>query len=91
MAAAGESAAAIALKLGTTPGSVRVKCSQLQIKLRVGRGRELKSTLVLELLPEQVEPLKVAAVGLGITPGQLARRIVSVVLSNDLVKAVLDE
>lgn len=91
MAAEGLSAAAIADRLGSTPASVRTKCCELKIVLTAGRGRtkpEMKQIAfkvpykVFAVLDERAAQLK-------LTPDRLARDILSVVLSDNLIDAVL--
>jgi hypothetical protein len=88
MAENGDPARDIALAIGSTPASVRVKCCQLKIKLsRVRRPSDLMFTIP----PEEFHKLVVAAERYGCTPTILTRKIVTLVLRDNLVDGVLDE
>jgi hypothetical protein len=96
MAEQGCSASAIAAKIGSTPGSVRVKCSHLKITLR--RSKRLQQTqrgaehLVVADMPE---PLYTAfhrkAVQMNKSVSVLAGLLLEAIIIGDLYEAVLDE
>ena len=101
MAANGDSARDIAQRLGSTSASVRVKCSQLKIKLvRRGPwsavvdgsgGDNQERTFMITLQLAEFSKLVEAAQLRNCSPPVLARRIVTLVLRDNLVDGVLDE
>ena len=101
MAANGDSARDIAQRLGSTSASVRVKCSQLKIKLvRRGPwsgyidgsgGDHPERTFMITLPLDEFCKLVEAAQLRNCSPPVLARRIVTLVLRDNLVDGVLDE
>ena len=98
MAANGDSACDIAHKLGSTSASVRVKCSQLKIKLvrwsavvDGSGGDNQERTFMITLQLAEFSKLVEAAKLRNCSPPVLARRIVTLVLRDNLVDGVLDE
>ena len=95
MAGAGDSAAVIAREIGSTAASVRVKCSLLGIKLARGNaiGRRVLEAGILQIKMSEAdfEVLQRIATERSTFPAVLVRNILSTVLHDDLVRAVLDE
>jgi hypothetical protein len=100
MAEQGCSASEIAMAIGSTPASVRVKCSHQAIRLKRGKGHVVQlSTLdhavgvpVVAYLPEALyAEFKRQANDLRRPTSILASMLLSAVATNDLYKAVLDE
>jgi hypothetical protein len=103
MAARGCSARKIAEVIGSTPSSVRVKCSQQKIKLKRGRGPgrpsnghfggpEDSRVRVVAYLPEQIYALLVQrALELRKPPSLLASMLLSAIATSELYRAVLDD
>jgi DNA-binding NarL/FixJ family response regulator len=92
MAAAGHSARQIAEALGSTAGSIRVKCSQLKVRLCQQPKNASPSRLHLSFMfaAAESEALRRAAAERCVEPLQLGRMILRAVLRDDLIKAVLD-
>jgi hypothetical protein len=100
MASDGKSASEIAAALGSTPGSVRVKCCQLKIGLtRRGRPSLLRSEpanfpdqKVVVCLPAAVyADLSWHAAQKDISAAKLSQMLLEAIVGSDLYKAVLDE
>jgi hypothetical protein len=102
MAARGCSAREIAEVIGSTPSSVRVKCSQQKIRLKRGRGPgrsngrfggpEESRVRVVAYLPEQIYALLVQrALELRKPPSLLASMLLSAIATSELYRAVLDD
>lgn len=101
MAARGCSAREIAEVIGSTPSSVRVKCSQQKIRLKRGRGRSSNGRLgqpeesrvrVVAYLPEQIYAVLVQrAHELRKPPSMLASILLSAIATSELYQAVLDD
>jgi hypothetical protein len=102
MAEQGHSASTIAAKIGSTPSSVRVRCSQLKIKLR--RTRVKNSHPPLQRTERGVEHLVVTylpgplyttfhrqAVHMNKSVSVLAGLLLEAIVTGDLYDAVLDE
>jgi hypothetical protein len=87
MAARGHDGVAIAQKLKRTPQAVRVKCVELGISLKPMPSKDR-----LRILFERpfYEALIKAAKTHGTTAPKLARLILVIVLSDKMVKAILD-
>ena len=95
----GKSSSEIAEVIGSTAASVRVRCSQLKIKLTPGRPR-LPPTrprqipepkLVLYMRPAIYAALKRKAARMRKSPRQLAEALLDAIIKSDLCDAVLDE
>jgi hypothetical protein len=96
----GRSASEIALAIGSTPASVRVRCSQLKIKL-MRRGRRSRSDLasngagdrkmVFYTCNEVYTALHRKAAQMHRSPSELARMLLEAIASSDLYEAVLDD
>ncbi len=106
MAAQGCSAREIASAIGSTPSSVRVKCSYQKIRLRRGRGRPpgpaslpversvdfTRQSSVVSYLPASVfAEFNRKADELRMSASALASMLLNVVATSDLYKAVLDD
>ena len=107
MAGQGHSAKEIAEAIGSTPSSVRVKCSHRKIRLKRGRGRTrrpvslgqsdqpLRETGKMPVLAYMLESLYVdfsrKAVDLDKSPSVFASLLLTAIASSDLYKAVLDD
>jgi hypothetical protein len=96
----GKSAPEIADVIGSTAGSVRVKCCQLKIKLtRRGRHILLQSQrghngaqkLVVYMRPSDYAALKRKAAHLQRSSDELAAKLLKAIISSDIYEAVLDE
>ena len=99
MAEDGEGARAIAVALGSTPASVRVKCCSLKIPLsHPGLRSQLVSSdgdiklrrIAFAISQGAFGKLFEAARVHGCSPQVLARWIVTLVLRDDLIDAVID-
>lgn|SRR5262249_27759185 len=105
MAARGCSAPEIAEAIGSTPSSVRVKCSQQKIRLKRGRGpgRLLKRRFgrpegpvhrvpIVAYLPESIYALLVQRANeLDKPPSTFASMLLSAIAKSDLYKTALDD
>ena len=95
----GKSSSEIAEMIGSTAASVRVRCSQLKIKLTPGRPRLPQTRqrhiqeprLVLYMRPAIYAALKRKAAGMRKSPHQLAEALLDAIVKSDLCEAVLDE
>ena len=95
----GRSASEIADVLGSTPGSVRVKCCQFKIKLGRKRLRRLavetqdlpKHKLAAHLSPSIYAALLRKARHKQKLPSELAEMLLDAVISSNIYKAVLDD
>jgi hypothetical protein len=94
LASQGKSASAIAAAIGSTAGSVRVKCCHLKIQLS-RRGRPClypdEHKLVLYMRPEDYAALKRKAAHKCKSPGELAGTLLEMIVNADLFQAVLDD
>jgi transposase-like protein len=100
LAGQGKSAAEIAARIGSTPGSVRVKSSQHKIKLGhrgrpslrpVAAGPGEAKKLQVELRSPDLAALNRRAALMGKTPTVLASALLETIVTSDLFNAVLDE
>jgi hypothetical protein len=99
LAGQGKSSSEIAEAIGSTPASVRVRCSQLKIKLTPGRPRLpptrshqiLEPQLVLYMRPAIYAALKRKAARTRKSPDQLAQARLDAIVRSDLYEAVLNE
>lgn len=95
MAENGDHVRAIALAIGSTPASVRVKCCQLKIKLprhaRANESDNTKRSFVITIPPAEFDKLAAAAELRNCSPPVLAKLIVTLVLRDNLVDGVLDD
>jgi hypothetical protein len=86
----------IAARIGVTPGSLQVKCSQRGVSLRKYRPGQL--TLPGDALPDQALPLsnralralQAAAEARGQDAARLAGALLEIIAKDDLYSAVLD-
>jgi hypothetical protein len=99
LASQGRSASEIAGTIGSTPGSVRVKCCQLKIQLS-RRGRPSlaprfssysESKLVVYLRPDGYAALKRRAAEMHKSPVELAGLLLEAIASANIFEAVLDD
>ena len=99
LAAQGKSAAEIAAVVGSTPASVRVKCSQFKIKLvrsHFGSRRNplqlpSKRKLVVYLPPSVHAAMTRKAQDMRKSTGELAESLLRAVVNSNIYDAVLDE
>ena len=91
LARQGRSASEIANAVGSTPASVRVKCSQLKIKLRRGRRGVLKQRLVIYMRPADYAALERKARQLQTSSVELAGMLLEAIISSNIYEAVLDD
>jgi hypothetical protein len=99
LAEQGQSAAEIAEAIGSTPGSVRVKCCRLKIRLRSARGRSPErrhrflrgKKLEVSLPPAVYADLKRKANALHKSAVDLAGGLLEAVVTSNIYDAVLDE
>jgi hypothetical protein len=94
LAAQGKSAAEIAMAIGSTPGSVRVKCCQLKIPLRRGwqRARHIGGhSLVIYLQEADYAALKRKAADMRKSTVELSGELLRAVIRGDIYEAVLDD
>jgi hypothetical protein len=102
MAAQGYSAREIAEVIGSTPSSVRAKCSEQKIRLKRGRGRGRSQQLHAELLGEQVPivaylsgpayaHLVQKAKELHQSPSVFVSKLLSAVVAGDLFESILED
>jgi len=95
----GKSAMEIAHVIGSTPGSVRVRCSQLKIRLlrpqaRLRQSRPLpvpKHSLVVYLTPTVYAALKRKAQNMQKPTVELAASLLAAIVRSNIYEAVLDE
>jgi hypothetical protein len=97
----GKSAPEIASAIGSTPGSVRVKCCQLKIKLpRRGRPPILLHSLdrqnggrklVVHMSSSDYASLKWKAAYLKKSSDELATKLLEAIINSNIYEAVLDE
>ena len=89
----GKSASEIAGVIGSTAGSVRVKCSQLKIKLgRRGRpGRIAGQRLVICLSDADYAALKRKATDMQKSAMKLSCELLEAIISSEIYEAVLDD
>lgn len=96
LASQGRSATEIADVLGSTPGSVRVKCCQFKIKLQRNRHRLTGDCdppihrLVTHINPSIYRNLQQRARLKQKTVAELAEMLIEAVVSSDIYAAVLD-
>jgi len=105
LVAQGLRAEAIAARLGCTPGTLKVRCSQAQISLRV--PKEVKVVPMVPLVPAPTPPkqmrsyvfalsrialsrLRQRAGATGMAEAALVRNLIEVIAQDDLFDAVLD-
>ena len=90
----GKSASEIAGVIGSTAGSVRVKCSQLKIKLgrrgRPGRERQITWQIVICLSDADYAALKRKAADMQKSAVELSGELLEAIISSDIYEAVLD-
>jgi hypothetical protein len=96
----GRAASEIAAAIGSTPASVRVRCSQLKIRL-IRRGRpsrqEMKANgsgerkLIVYARQEAYAALQREAAKMHKPPTELARMLLEAIADSDLFGAVLDD
>jgi hypothetical protein len=107
MASQGHSAREIALAIGSTPSSVRVKCSHRKIRLKRGRGRARhpvslgqidqtpqdrgKMPVLAHMPAELYVDFSRKAVDLAKSPSIFASMLLTAIATSDLYKAVLDD
>jgi hypothetical protein len=94
LAAQGKSAAEMAMAIGSTPGSVRVKCCQLKIPLRRGwrRARHIGGhNLVIYLQEADYAALRRKAADLQKSTVELSGELLRAVIRGDIYEAVLDD
>lgn len=91
LARQGRSAPEIADAIGSTPASVRAKCSLLKIRLRRGRPGIAKQRLVVYLRPADYDALERKARQLQKSAEELSGMLLKAIVSSDLYEAVLDE
>jgi hypothetical protein len=94
LAAQGKSAAEIALAVGSTPASVRVRCSQLKIPLRHRRQqvRHIEGhNLVIHLQDADYAALRRKAADMQKSADELSSELLKAVIRSDIYEAVLDE
>ena len=95
----GRSASEIADAVGSTPGSVRVKCSQFKIKLRRSRISGLATTahdlpmqrLATHLSPKTYRALRRKAHHKQKTTTEFAEMLLEAVIVSSIYKAVLND
>jgi hypothetical protein len=99
LAGQGKSAMEIANVIGSTPGSVRVRCSQLKIRLlrpqaRLRQSQPLpvpKHSLVVYLTPTVYAALKRKAQNMQKPTVELAASLLAAIVRSNIYEAVLDE
>jgi hypothetical protein len=96
----GKTAPEIAYVIGSTPGSVRVKCCQFKIKLmRRGRPTRLPSQqhytvgqkVSVYLRPSEYAALKWKAAHMQKSAAELAAKLLEAIIGSNIFEAVLDE
>jgi hypothetical protein len=99
LAAQGKTASEIAAAIGSTVGSVRVRCSDFKIKLKRSRRPGLQRTrqrqtrephLVVHMRAAAYAALKRKAAHMEKSADELARVLLEEIVSSDLYEAVLD-
>ena len=95
LAGQGKSASEIAEVIGSTTGSVRVKCSQLKIKLRrqgqQGHIRQIAGQRLVICLSDAVyAALKRKAADMQKSAVELSGELLDAIISSDIYEAVLD-
>jgi hypothetical protein len=100
LALQGKSAAEVAGRIGSTPASIRVRCSQHKIKLgRRGRPslrhaaaqRSGVKKLLIRMDAADLVAFKRKAAQMGRTPTELASALLETIVTSDLFKAVLGD
>ena len=96
LAGQGKSASEIAEVIGSTTGSVQVKCSQLKIKLRrqgqQGHIRQIAGQRLVICLSDAVyAALKRKAADMQKSAVQLSCELLEAIISSDIYEAVLDD
>jgi hypothetical protein len=99
LASQGKLASEIAAAIGSTTGSVRVKCSQLKIELSRGRPSLVPSwpqhsgeqKLVIYMRAKDYAALKQKAAYMHKSPAELAGMLLEEIVSADIFDAVLDD
>ena len=98
----GLNAEAIAARLGCTVGTLRVRCSQAQISLRVPKEVKVvpllptpkppkqRRSYAFALSPVAMSRLRQRAEATGVTESALVRNLLEVIAQDDLFDAVLD-
>ena len=92
----GKTAAEIAHAIGSTTGSVRVKCSQLKIRLSGAQHPSLVPSiegrkLVVYMRPEDYAALERQAAHMQKSARELAGMLLEAIVRSDIYDAVLDE
>jgi hypothetical protein len=94
LAAQGKSAAEIAVAIGSTPASVRVRCCQLKIPLR-HRSQQASHigghSLVIHLPDADYAALKRKAIEMQRSTIELSSELLTAVIRGDIYEAVLDD
>ena len=95
LAGQGKSASEIAEVIGSTTGSVRVKCSQLKIKLRrqgrPGPKRQITGQIVICLSDADYAALKRKAADMQKSAVKLSGELLEAIISSNIYEAVLDD
>ena len=101
LAGQGKNASEIAAVIGSTSGSVRVKCSQLKIKLRRGRNPRVdmsqaqpqlrEARLQIPIRPTIYSALVRKAAQMKTSSADLARMLLEAIVSGDLYEIVLKD
>jgi hypothetical protein len=95
----GKSASEIASAIGSTPGSVRVKCCELKIKLQSSRAGlmetqhypDAKRALFVRMRPDVYAALQRKANEMDKSAGEFAGMLLEAIVVSDIYGAVLDE
>jgi len=93
LAAQGKSASEIAEVIGSTSASVRVKCCQLQIKLRRRHPRQIISgqSVVVYLHDSDYAALERKGEDMQKSVGELSAELLKAIIRSDIFEAVLDD
>jgi hypothetical protein len=93
LAAQGKSASEIAEVIGSTSASVRVKCCQLQIKLRRRHPRQIISgqSVVVYLHDADYTALKRKGEGMQKSVSELSAELLKAIIRSNIYEAVLDD
>ena len=92
MAADGSSSIEIARAIGSTPASVRVKCSQHKIKIGRRTFSDGSPLMIVAHLPEPLSTeFRRKAEDLQIPASVLASRLLAAIAGSNIYEAVLDE
>jgi len=99
LAGQGKTASEIAATIGSTPGSVRVKCCQLSIALsRRGRPSLVPNRyprdehrLVVNIRPDDYAALKLKAARMRKSPVEFAGMLLQAIVAANIFDAVLDD